>query len=31
MRQTRKLGAKHCISMADVVIKMRGEKRDDTW
>ena len=24
-----KRGAKHCISMADVVIKMRGEKRDD--
>ena len=26
-----KLGVRHCISMADVVIKMRGEKRDDTW
>ena len=24
-----KLGVRHCISMADVVIKMRGEKRDD--
>lgn len=26
-----KRGVRHCISMADVVIKMRGEKRDDTW
>lgn len=26
-----KLGVRHCISMADVVIKMRGEKRHDTW
>lgn len=24
-----KLGVRHCISMADVVIKMRGEKRYD--
>lgn len=24
-----KRGVRHCISMADVVIKMRGEKRDD--
>lgn len=24
-----KLGVRHSISMADVVIKMRGEKRDD--
>ncbi len=24
-----KLGVRHCISMADVVIKMRGEKRHD--
>ena len=26
-----KRGVRHCISMADVVIKMRGEKRHDAW